>query len=170
MTWLQTIAGGALGGVVVAILRPDGTLKALIPPRRRYRGYPSDTDGIYAAGDAPIVVGPPTDGWGWRVLAMHWYIAYNAAGGGGIPIISVMRRDDQLLLPVYHPPRAAGVTVWNYYTEGASYPEFAIGANAGVVYPLPMNGELKDEYLVFDPQGAAVDEHRVFVYFEEFEL
>ena len=164
------IVGGAVGGGIVALLTRDGKIitDASRRPVRRYRGYPSDTDGVYAAGDAPLVVGPP-EGWGWEIKAMLWYISYNGAGGGGIPIINIYRRDDTLILPVYLPPRAAGVDVYNYFTQGASYPEYAMAGNAGVVYPLPLHGELKDEYLVFDPQGAAVDNHRVFVYYEEWQ-
>ena len=165
------IVGGAVGGGIVALLTRDGKVitDASRRPVRRYRGYPSDTDGVYAPGNEILLVGPP-EGWGWEILGMLWYIAYGALGGGGTPVVNIYRRDDTLVLPVYHPPRAAGVTVWNYYTQGASYPEYAIGGNAGVVYPLPFNGELKDEYLAFDPQGAAADAHRVFVYFEEFQL
>lgn len=165
------IVGGAVGGGIVALLTRDGKIitDASRRPVRRYRGYPSDTDGVYANGTQILEVGPP-EGYGWEILAMHWYIAYGGLGGGGTPVISVYDRSDRLLLPIYHPPRAAGITVWNYYTQRASYPEFAIGGNAGVVYPLPLNGELKDEYLAFDPQGAAVDAHRVFIYFEEYRI
>jgi len=163
------VAGGAAGGAVVAILRPDGTVTALIPPRRRYRGYPSDTATIFQNGDEPIIVGPP-DGWGWNVLAMLWQIEYDAGEAGGQPIVNIRRRDDTVIVPVRHPPRVAGEIIFTYYTQGASYPEFAVAGVYGTVYPLPMNGELKDEYLEFDPDGAPADQHRVFVYFEEFEL
>ena len=165
------IVGALVGGATVYLLTRDGKLitDASRRPVRRYRGYPSDTDGVYEAGNVVINVGPPV-GWGWEILAMHWLCLYAGGGGGGTPIINIYDRSDRLLLPVYHPPRAAGINVLHYYTQRASYPEFAIGGNAGMVYPLPLNGELKDEYLAFDMGGAAVDEHRVFIYYEEFQL
>ena len=167
---LGDIVGGTLGGLVVAVLHKDGTLEVVNKrPVRRYRGYPSDTAGIYEAGNVPLIVGPP-DGWGWEVLGMLWELIYDAGEAGGVPTLNIRRRDDVLILPVIHPPRAAGDTEYMYYTQGASYPQFAVGPFYGVVFPLPLRGELRDEYLEFDMDGAVPDQHRVFVYYEEFEL
>jgi len=164
------IVGGLVGGGIVALLRKDGTVEVLNRrPVRRYRGYPSDTATVFQNGDENIVVGPP-DGWGWNVLAMLWQIEYDAGEAGGQPIVNIRRRDDTVIVPVRHPPRVAGEIIYTYYTQGTSYPEFTVGGVYGTVYPLPMNGELKDEYLEFDADGAPADQHRVFVYFEEFEL
>jgi len=165
------IVGGLVGGGIVALLRKDGTMEILNKPSvRRYRGYPSDTAGQYEAGNTFIEIGPPPDGYGWELLAMLWHIIYDAGGAGGNPVINIYRRDGALILPVQHPPRAAGVAVYNYYTQGASYPEFAMAGNAGVVYPLPFMGELKDEQMIFDCDGGVDDMHRVMIYYKEFEL
>jgi len=167
---LGDILGGVVGGAVVAILHKDGTLEVVNKrPVRRYHGYPSDTDGVTQNGDVPIIVSPP-DGYGWEILAMLWYIEYDAAEAGGNPIINIRDRSGRLLVPVRHPNHIAGDIVYTYYTQGASFPQFVVGATYGVVYPLPMNGEMRDESLEFDADGAPADQHRVFVYVEEFEL
>lgn len=137
---------------------------------RRYRGYPSDTADTYQDGDVAIEIGPP-NGMGWEILGAFWEI--NANAGSVFPRIDVHRRSDGAqIVPGYLPPVNNGEVGLLYFMQGASFGPFAYaGVASGAVFPLPLNGELRDEYVrLYLMSGDAADQHRLFVYYEEFPL
>lgn len=172
---IGNIVGGAVGGATAALVmrlleKEASTLGVPYErPVRRYRGYPTDTAGLFADGTVIFDVAPP-NGYGWEILGAMWEINAN---GALVPQMNVLRQcDDALILPVYLPVIAAGMYGTYYFMQGASYPMFTMpGVAQGCVFPLPINGELKEEHITLELAGGGVlDSHRLFIYYEEFRL
>jgi len=170
---LGDIVGGVIGGGLVYLLRPDGTVQMLTKrPTRNYRGYPSLTAGTYFEGWEEFVIEPP-EGWGWNILAAYWEIQTDATAVIRYPYINIQPRgvDPTIYLPVYLPPINASIMSFTYFFQGAGAYDYGAPPAQGFIFPLPMNGELKRERLTCGMAGGQVgDTQRMFIYFEEFEL
>lgn len=137
-----------------------------VRPLRYHHGYPDEL-GNYAAGNTTITIAPPSYH-GWEVLAAYWEIS--AVAGNVVPLINIMDKDGNLILPVYLPPVTMGNTLFLYLMQGGAFGVQTAGTFVGQLYPLPMDGELKDESLVLELVGGdAADQHRAVVYYEEFD-
>jgi len=137
-----------------------------VRPLRYHQGYPDESGGT-VPGDIPITVAPQSYH-GWELLALAWQV--NAVAGDVVPIISIQDREGNEILPIYLPPVVMGDSLFLYMMQGGAFGVQTVATFTGQLYPLPLDGELKDEQLVFGLfGGAAADNHRVTVYYEEFD-
>ena len=171
---LEGVVGGAVGGGVLAfLLHKDGSLELVNKrPSRRYKGYPSDSVGPVVAGNALLNVEPP-DGFGWNIIGAQWVIQTDATVANRFPYINIIPKNVpyDTYMTAFLPPLAASRIGWYYLMQNTSLTTWVSGAYTGFVAPLPLNGELKNETAscgLFG--GVAGDSHRLFIFYEEFEL
>lgn len=139
-----------------------------VRPIRRYRTLPSSDLNIMQAGDVPFVIEPP-DVLGWEILAAQWIVL--ASSGDLFPQITVVdRTTGRDVIQAQLPMVPNGEVYYFYLFQGSSTPVYTFpGLGGGMVFPLPLDGELKDESIRLELLGgAAADEHRVAFYYEEF--
>jgi hypothetical protein len=171
---LEGVVGGVIGGGLVYLLHRDGTVEVLNKrPSRRYKGYPSDSVGSVQLGNTVITVEPP-DGFGWNILGVQWTVTTGLTAGFRAPYITIVPKNaaaQDIYMTAFLPPILESSFGWYYLMQNTSLTTWTTGPYTGFVAPLPLNGELKDERAVCGLFGGlAEDTHRMFIYYEEFEL
>jgi hypothetical protein len=143
-------------------------------PHRYYGGYPDPLDAGILAPATDIVIMAPPNGKGWNVLAAQVEINTTIAAGDRFLMIRVLPKGNLAGNPLVIsglPPVGPLLLGYYYLFQNGGAFQFAVPAVAiGYVFPLPADGELKDEAVEFSIIGAqAGDTLRVFWYYEEFE-
>ena len=174
MSWPTAIAGGAIGGGVLAfLLHKDGSVELLNKrPWRHYRGYPQNDVTVRLLGSEEFVVEPPT-GKGWNIIGAQWVLDTDANAGDRVPYILIQPKSEaatvylSALLPTL-PASHTGIYYLFQSTGGFTY---TTGNVDSYILPLPLNGELKAERCTCGILNwEAGDTHRMFLYYEEFDL
>ena len=173
MSIVEALAAGVAGGGIVAFLSKDGNLSVINKrPIRKYTGYPTVDAADVLNGTQEFVIEPP-QGYGWEILGAAWDVWSDANPGWRVPYIDIqpLGADPAVFLPVILPPIPAATQGYYYLLQGAGALAIAVAPGMGWVLPLPLKGELKNERCTCGIMGGLVgDAHRMFIYYEEFEL
>ena len=170
---LEGVVGGFIGGGIIAILHKDGSVELLNKrPYRTYRGYPTNSVNDRLAGSVEFIIEPP-NGKGWNIIGAQWVLDTDANAGDRVPYCLVQPKGevDTTYLAAMLPSIPASHTGLYYLMQNVGGFTHTTGNVDAFIMPLPLNGELKNERCTCGILNWEVgDTHRMFIYYEEFDL